>query len=128
MISKADIEKFIAAKFADTGWVEVPATWLGTSITQSSSRPLQYRKIGNIVILEGTLNTTIQRAANAGYNMATLGTGLRPVVNNYFPQVNGDYNPCGCSLETDGKLGWNNKTAILYANGSMLLHTCFFTD
>jgi len=125
MITKNDIEKFIAAKFADTGWVEVPSAWYAANITAGSS-PLKYRKIGNTVHFYGGLKTTVQRSAKTAYNAITLPAALNPAQTRHIPQVNANYDSCVAAVES-GVLKWYN-VPILGANGGMFFHLSYLTD
>ena len=126
MITRNDIEKLIAAKFADTGWVEVPSAWYGANIT-AGSPPLKYRKIGNTVHFYGGLKTTIQRTAKASYNAITLPAELNPAEpTRFIPQVNANGDPCLALVES-GVLKWSN-TVLLGANGVMFFHLSYLTD
>ena len=125
MIDRNDIEKFIAAKFADTGWVEVPSAWYATNIT-AGSPTLKYRKIGNTVHFYGSLKTTVQRNAKATYNAITLPTALNPAETRQIPQVNGNFDASVAVVES-GVLKWCN-IPILGANGAMFFHLSYLTD
>ena len=125
MIDRKDIDKLIAERFADTGWVEVPSTWYATNITTSSS-PLKYRKIGNTVHFYGPLKTTVQRTAKATYDVISLPASLNPVETRFIPQTNGNFDLCLALVES-GVIKWSN-TIQLNANGSMLFHLSYLTD
>lgn len=128
MITRNDIEKFIAAKFADTGWIEVPASWLASNITQGGTA-LMYRVIGNKVYFRGGLKTVTSRNIGITYTILTLPSSLYPDTDKHTPQTNGNYDYCVCNVSrTDGVMKWNNKGAALGANGAMLLHLSYLTD
>jgi len=125
MITRNDIEKFIAAKFADTGWIEVPSAWYATSITAGAT-PLKYRKIGNTVHFYGSLKTTIQRNAKTTYTAVTLPAELNPSETRFIPQVNANFDSCVAIVES-GVIKWCN-IPILGANGVMFFHLSYLTD
>ena len=120
-----DIDKLVAAKFADTGWVEVPSAWYATDIAAYTS-PLKYRKIGNTVHFYGNLKTTVQQNAKTTYNAITLPTALNPVQTRQIPQVNGNFDSCVALVES-GVIRWFN-TVVLGAGGSMRFHLSYLTD
>ena len=125
MIDRKDIDKLVAERFADTGWVEVPSAWYATSITVGSS-PLKYRKIGNTVHFYGGLKTTVQRNAKTVYEVITLPASLNPVDARRMPQANGNFDSCVALVES-GVLKWCNLV-LLGVNGSMFFHLSYLTD
>lgn len=126
MITKNDIERLIAEKLNDTGWVEVPSAWYNANITVTST-PLKYRKIGNTVHFYGGLKTTVQRNAKAVYEVITLPAALNPIEpTRFIPQTNGNFDLCLALVES-GVLKWCNVVQ-LNANGGMLFHLSYLTD
>lgn len=124
MITKNDIERLVAAKFADTGWVEVPAAWLRSGTAQGTP-VLKYRKIGTTVHLYGSLKTTA--VMGAGIWNGIIDIPFWPQVKRIVPQVNGNYDACVCSIDTSGNVEWYNKVQ-LNTNGSMIFHLSYLSD
>lgn len=120
----------IDTRLADSGW-ETPTYESGYS-DGNSSYPLQYRKIGNIVHLEGTWKNSSQlTSSTTGVKFATLDTGFRPSKNQYILQQGTSANKYLLEINADGSLKWSRHgttgaTTSISANSSVYVNATYF--
>ena len=117
-------------RLADSGW-KTPSFENGYS-SGSSAIPLQYRKIGNIVHLEGSWKNSSQLSSSGtGVKFATIDAGFRPSVTQYCLQQGTSANKYLLIIEEGGALKWSKhgttgSSTSISANTSVYVSATYF--
>lgn len=107
-----------AAEIADSGWVELTAYESGWSATNNAGEtPARVRKVGNLVMCKGGVESNAVHSAGTGKSVLTLPEGYRPNDRRIFASYNTLAAPISLRLDSDGTLYiTNNSASTISAN------------
>ena len=113
--SHTSLENRLSALETDSGWVYLSLT--GNFYNFSTNDPAQYRKVGNIVYVNGLIALNGNLTAGSEWVIGTLPVGYRPSKNfSFVCELNNNANLWTCIVKTNGEITFNrlrDKTGFI---------------